>query len=46
MDEIKNLIIKQKDFYLRAAKRYEANKSRLGLMASPGYNDVSVDVWK
>ena len=46
VDEIKNLIFKQKDFYLRAAKRYEANKSRLGLMASLGYNDVSVDVWK
>lgn len=46
VDEIKNLIFKQKDFYLRAAKKYEANKSRLGLMDSPGYKDVSIDVWK
>lgn len=43
--EVNDLIFNNKTFYLIAAKRYEKDKSRLGLMLSPGYMDVNKSIW-
>ncbi|QQG52371.1 MAG: hypothetical protein HY931_03520 [Candidatus Falkowbacteria bacterium] len=46
IDEVKKLVFDNKIEYLAKAKSYEKNRRRLGLMLSPGYQDVSDKFWK
>jgi hypothetical protein len=45
VDEIKELVFNGKTIYLDDAKKYEKNKSRLGLMLSPGYKKENKSTW-
>lgn len=46
VDEVNDLIFNNKTFYLIAAKKYENDKRRIGLMLSPGYTDVNKNIWE
>lgn len=44
--EVNDLIFNNKTFYLIAAKKYENDNRRIGLMFSPGYADVNKNIWE
>ncbi len=46
IDEVKELILDNRREYLTRAKKYEKNHRRLGLMFTPGYNDVGDKLWQ